>query len=137
MSDADVQKQNVHIVQTTLDNARAGRLDLAEPFFAADCVLHVAESLPHGGIYRGWQGYTECLKKLKTFWSATRLDSREFIALGDNRVMVHFDLDGHIAKNGQHVQMPIVAIWELKDSKIIRIRPFYFDTKRFADLAAT
>lgn len=136
MSHTELQKKNAEVVQTALDSARAGQLDIAQPLFADDFVLHVAEGLPHGGIYRGWEGYTQCLKKLKNFWSVTRLNSREFIPVGDDRVFIYFDLDGDMAHNGQRVQMSIVAIWELKEGRITRIRPFYFDTKRFADLAA-
>ena len=137
MSNSDAQRKNITIVRTALDNARAGRLDDAKPFFADDFILYEAEGLPFGGVYRGWQGYIEVLKKLNQFWSSGRKqDSREFIPYGDDKVIIHFTLDGHITKNGQHVQMPVVAIWELKNGKILSIRPFFFDTKRIADLAA-
>jgi ketosteroid isomerase-like protein len=138
MSNTEDQQKNINIVRTTLDNARAGRLDDARPFFADDFILYEAEGLPFGGVYRGWQGYLEVLDKLNKFWSAGRAQaSREFIPYGENKVIIHFTLDGHITKNGKHVQMPIVAIWELKDGKIYSIRPFFFDTKLIADLAAT
>jgi uncharacterized protein len=131
-----VQEANIHIVQTALDNARAGKLDLARPFFSDDFILYEAEGLPFGGDYRGWEGYKQVLDKLNQFWSPDRKQSfRHFIPYGDNKVIIHFELDGHINKNGRHVRMPVVAIWELKDGKVTRIRPFFFDTKLIADLA--
>jgi ketosteroid isomerase-like protein len=137
MSNAESQQENIEIVRAALDNARAGRLDAAEPFFADDFILYEAEGLPFGGVYRGWRGYTEVLEKLNQFWSPGRAQhAREFIPYGDDKVIIHFTLDGNITKNGRHVQMPIVAIWELRDGKISSIRPFFFDTKRIADLAA-
>jgi ketosteroid isomerase-like protein len=137
MGSADVRERNVHIVRSVLENALADRLDEAEPFFADDFILNHAEGLPFGGVYRGWRGYTQVLQRLKEFWSTMKTESSVFIPYGDDKVIIHFTLNGHIAKNGRHVQMPVVAIWELRDSKIFRIRPFLFDTKRIADLAAT
>lgn len=137
MSNTEQQQKNVETVRNGLDYARAGRLDLARPYFADDMELHVAESLPHGGLYKGWDGYLEALKKLKHFWTGTnKLDSREFLPSGDNKVFIQFDLDGQMAKNGQRLKMAICAVWTLKDGKVHRIKPFYFDTKQFVDLAA-
>lgn len=138
MGNTDAQRKNIDIVRTALDNARAGRLDDARPFFAEDFILYEAEGLPFGGVYRGWRGYVEVLDKLNKFWSPGRAQgSRDFIPYGENKVIIHFTLDGQITKNGKRVQMPVVAIWELVDGKISRIRPFFFDTKLIADLAAT
>jgi ketosteroid isomerase-like protein len=127
---------NVEIVHTALDFARARQLDKARPYFADDLVLHVAEGLPYGGVYHGWDGYTEVLRKLKAFWAETNQDSREFLPLGADRVFVHFMLRARIASNNQPVEMPVVAIWEIRDGKIARIINFYFDTRRIAELAA-
>jgi uncharacterized protein len=136
MNISEAQKKNVEIVQTTLDNARAGNLKLIEHFFADDFVLHNAPGLPYGGDYHGWKGYVEQCEKLNKFWTNAKHGEREFLPVGDNRVFVHFSIDRDISHNGQHVKMPIVAIWELKNGKVQRIRPFYFDTKQIADLAA-
>lgn len=137
MISVDVQQSNIHVIRTALDSALAGRLDDARPFFADDFVLYEAKGLPFGGVYRGWEGYKEILGKLHDFWIPGRKQaSREFVPYGDDKVIIHFTLEGRIAKNGQHVAMPVLALWELKDGKIASVRPFYFDTKRFADLAA-
>jgi ketosteroid isomerase-like protein len=136
MSDTDVQRKNIDIVRTALENALAGRLQLAKPFFADDLVLYEADGLPFGGVYRGWEGYTQVLAKLGQFWSFRPKEvTRAYIPYSDDKVMLHFVLDANIAHNGLHVEMPIVDIFELKDGKISVIRTFYFDTKHIADLA--
>jgi ketosteroid isomerase-like protein len=132
----ELRARNAQIVETILNNARAGNLDVIEGYFAEDFVLHNAPGLPYGGDYFGWSGYVEQCDKLNSFWANAIHHEREFIAVGDDRVFVHFWIDRDIAHNGQRVKMPIVAIWELKEGKVTRIRPFYFDTKRIADLAA-
>jgi ketosteroid isomerase-like protein len=135
-SSDNIREKNVSIVHGALANAKAGKLDQVEPLFPDEFVLYESEGLPFGGIYRGWKGYVEVLDKLKVFFAESKHVDREFLAIDDTRVLVHFTLDAKIAKNGQHFQMPIAAIWELKDGKIVSIRPFFFDTKRISDLAA-
>jgi ketosteroid isomerase-like protein len=134
--EAEVQQKNIEIVQTALDNARAGKLDQARPYFADDFVLQVAEGIPYGGVYHGWDGYTECLRRIKEFWNYTHQDDREFLPIGDDRVMIHFMLHGQIKKNNQLVEMPVVAFWYIKNDKISRVINFYFDSKKLAEQAA-
>jgi ketosteroid isomerase-like protein len=98
----------------------------------------LAEGLPFGRDFRGWQGYTELMGELKKFYSDLRPESMAYIPYGDDKVIMHFTIDARIAKNGQHFRMPIMTIWRLrpKDKKVVEITIFYFDTKRVADLAA-
>jgi ketosteroid isomerase-like protein len=130
---SEAQKRNVEIVQTTLENARAGNLHIIEGFFDDDFVLNNAPSLPYGGDYFGWQGYVDQCDKLNDFWGDAIHHGREFFPLDENRVLVNFWIDRDIAHNKQHVKMPIMAMWEIRDGKIRNIRPFYFDTKAIHD----
>ena len=131
-----VQNENVGLVQGAFKNGMAGRLDLVRAFFGDDFVCHVAEGIPYGRDFRGWEGYTELLGNIKTFWSDLRQDDTQFVPYGDDKVIIHFTLDGHIAKNGQHVRMPVVAIWRLANKQVVEITIFYYDSKKVADLAA-
>jgi ketosteroid isomerase-like protein len=137
MANSEIQERNLHTVETGLDTARSGRMDAARPYFHDDMILIEAEGLPFGGTYRGWDGYMEVLGKLGKFWTGGRKQhSRAFIPYGDDKVIMHHTLDGHIAKNGQHVEMPVMILIGLKDGKIASIQPFLFDTKKVSDLAA-
>lgn len=133
---ADAQTKNVEIIKNVLANARFGKLHLIEHLFADDFVLHNAPGLPFGGDYVGWDGYVAQCEKLDTFWSSAVHSEREYVPVGDDKVFIHFWIDRAIAHNGQHVKMPIVAIWNFRDGKVTEIRPFFFDTKQIADLAA-
>jgi ketosteroid isomerase-like protein len=133
---AAMQNENVDLVQGAFKNGMAGRMDLVKAFFGDAFVCHVAEGIPYGREFRGWQGYTELLGNIKTFWSDLRKDDTQFIPYGDDKVIIHFTLDGHIAKNGQHVRMPVVAIWRLQNKQVVEITIFYYDSKKVADLAA-
>ena len=43
---------------------------------------------------------------------------------------------GSFGVDTRNSEMPIAAIWTVKDGQIVEIRPFFFDTKKVADLAA-
>jgi ketosteroid isomerase-like protein len=133
MSDVAKQQDNVRFVQSVFGTVMRPN---ADSNFADDFVCHVAEGLPYGRDFKGPQGYLELMGQIKKFWSDIRQESTNFIPYGDDKVVIHFTLDGHIAKNGQHVRMPVVAIWELRDHKVAAITIFYYDTKRVSDLAA-
>jgi uncharacterized protein len=130
---SDQQKKNIAIVETTLNNARAGNFHVIERFFDDDFVLNNAPGLPYGGDYRGFKGYIETCQKLNGFWGDAIHHEREFIPLDDSRVLVHFWIDRDIAHNKRHIKMPIVAIWKIVGGKIKNVRPFYFDTKEIFD----
>ena len=134
MSEVDAAQQNQKIVEVLLANGHAGRWDIVRPHIADDIVLHVPAGLPFGGDYRGWQGYTDILKKIGAFFTELKASPREFATVG-NKVVVMARLSGRIAKNGKPISFPLTDIWELKDGKVVEITAFYYDTKAISDLA--
>ena len=135
MSITPKQQSNIDAINTILSNARYGSIHKIEHYFAKDLVLHNAPGLPYGGDYHGWDGYVAQCQKLDAFWANAIHHEREYIPAGEDRVFVHFWIDRDIAHNGQHVKMPIVAIWDFEGDKVKRIRPFYFDSKEIFDLS--
>jgi hypothetical protein len=128
-----MKNENVEIVRA----AFLGRLNQSQDIIADEFVAHLAEGLPFGREYHGWQGYNELMGELQKFYSELQPESLAFIPYGDDKVIMHFTIDARIAKNGQHFRMPIMTIWRLNtDKKAVEITIFYFDTKRVADLAA-
>lgn len=136
MSQTEIQKKNIAMMQTALKNAFAGNFDVLKPLIADDFVIYEAEGLPFGGVFRGMEGYVKCMKGIESFFTNKTLAPPEFVPAGDSRVLMITELDAEITKNGQHVKMPSVSIWDFKNGKIAVVRPFFFDTKKVADLAA-
>ena len=54
----------------------------------------------------------------------------------DDKVIYLSHLEAKIASNGKPVSQPYVAVWEIKNEKVVKITAYYFDTKEIADLAA-
>jgi uncharacterized protein len=136
MSYTEAQNKNIETVQAALHAALLGEYDRLPALIADDFVIYEAESLPFGGVFRGLQGYIECMHGLNDFWANKGLAAPEFFAVGEDEVIILSIFDGYIKKNGQHVEMPTVSLWNLKDGKVHSARPFFFDTKKIVDLAA-
>ncbi len=130
------QAKNLATMQGAMKNAFAANYDLLEPYIADDFVIYEAEGLPFGGVFRGIKGYVKCMKGIASFWSGNSITPPDFVPVGDDRMVMISEFQGTITHNGQHVVMPTVSLWDFKDGKIAVVRPFFFDTKKVADLAA-
>ncbi len=56
-----------------------------------------------------------------------------FTSSNANEVIIHFTIKCKSKKSNNEITMPVTEYFELKDGLIVRIRPFYFDTKAFAE----
>lgn len=129
-------EQNARIVKAALETSViTGRPDDARKYFSNSLLIHLGSGIPYGRDYHGFAGFLELQREVKTFWSEVHLNDREIISLPGNRVMIHYNLDGVVAKSGKRAQMPVVAIWELRNSRIVEMTIFYFDTKKIFDLS--
>ena len=129
--------KNLEIVKIMLENGHAGRWDIVRPYVSDGLVLRVPSSLPFGGDYHGWNGYTDILRAIGAFFSDIKAAGpREFATVGE-KVIVMGTLNCKVASNGKSISFPLTDIWELKDGKVVQITAFYYDTKAIADLAAT
>lgn len=129
------QKANIETVQYALNNALVGNIEILQPVISDDFVIYEAEGLPFGGVFRGMEGYIQCMTGINSFWTNKNLAPPEFVPAGDNRILMLSHFEGDITKNGEHVSMPTVSIWTFKDGKIETVRPFFFDTKHVHDRA--
>ena len=86
-------------------------------------IYNQAEGLPYGGTYKGFNEWTKMYAKSAEFFDLEI--EKEPVYFSDatkNEVVIYFTLS-----------MPISEHFDLKDGKITAIRPFYFDTKQFAE----
>ena len=96
-----------------------------------DIVISEAPSLPYGGEYRGQEGAIRHAEGFRSTWDryqpeASRNLEPEFFALGD-RVTVLWRFRAQ-RPTGESIDLPVVSIYRLRDSRIIESRMFHFDT---------
>ena len=94
-----------------------------------------APSLPYGGTYRGLDGWHELIRKIMKIWSGVRVTPLYTLGEPDgDRFAKMYRLSGASSATGKKFDTTIFELWEFKDGKIHRTRPYYWDTKELADL---
>ncbi|MFH8488741.1 nuclear transport factor 2 family protein [Streptomyces longisporoflavus] len=112
--------------------------DLLAPYFAPDVVLHQARALPYGGTWRGHDGMTRFFLAMSETWESFEIGKQEFLASGPatgGTAVVHTMVRARARATGRELAFPIVQTITVRDGRISRVRPFYWDTA--AIVAAT
>lgn len=112
--------------------------NLLAPFFAPDVVLHQAEALPYGGIWRGHEGMEGFFLAMSQVWESFDMAEQEFLATGETAVVLT-QVHARARATGRELSFPILQTIRVKDGRISEVRPFYWDTEAIAgacDLAA-
>jgi uncharacterized protein len=110
---------------------RAGFEPLA-PFFAPDVVLHQAEALPYGGIWRGHAGMERFFAAMSAAWESFEMLEQTFHPDGDV-VVVRTDVRATARATGRRLEFPILQSVRVAEGRITEIWPFYWDTATIAD----
>lgn len=97
-------------------------------------IYNQAEGLPYGGTYKGFNEWTKMYAKSAEFFDLEI--EKEPVYFSDafkNEVIIYFVIKCKAKKSGKTLSMPISEHFDLKNGKITSIRPFYYDTKQFAE----
>jgi len=89
-------------------------------------------SLPHGGSYQGKEGARQLRGKLLAAWSDFRVEILEHL-LGADSVITMIRLQAVAKDTGRHVDMRIAEFWRFRDSQVVELTAYYFDTKAVFD----
>ena len=97
-------------------------------------IYNQAEGLPYGGTYVGFNEWTKMYAKSAEFFELQiEKEPVYFSDASKNEVIIYFTINCKAKKSGKNLSMPIAEHFDLKNGKITAIRPFYFDTKQFAE----
>ncbi len=98
-----------------------------ESFFSRcdpDMVIHEASSMKVGGIYRGMEELGGLLGQLAGLYDMTTINMERIVA-GDEYVVAM----GSFMTADHSYQVKITEWWQIKDGKVVEVRPFYWDTQ--------
>jgi uncharacterized protein len=101
------------------------------PYFAPDVVLHQADALPYGGVWRGHDGLERFFVAMSETWERFDLLDQEFLAVGATPVVLT-QIDARARTTGRELRFPILQTLRLEDRRITEVRPFYWDTAAIA-----
>ncbi|MBF6342597.1 nuclear transport factor 2 family protein [Nocardia cyriacigeorgica] len=107
--------------------------DILAPYFADDVVLHQADALPYGGIWRGHAGLERFFTAMSAVWEVFDFLDQQFLATGSTAV-VHTRIHARARATGRELDFPILQTLRVEDARIAEIRPFYWDTKAISDV---
>lgn len=100
----------------------------------AGAIYYQAAGLPYGGEYIGFSNWVKMFTHVS---SLVDLEiEKEPTYLTDPttaHVIIRFTVKFTSKKSGKKISMPIAEHFEVKNGKIISIRPFYFDTMKFTE----
>lgn len=131
---AQQEKRNRETMQKIYAAMMVGDMETVKSFVADDIVIHEAESLPYGGLYRGPSGVDRLARLIYATWDDIDSQLIEVTAGGDRAVaLMHFSAKGK--RTGKSFSFPIAEAWRFnKEGKAIEWRPFYFDTKKCCEV---
>jgi ketosteroid isomerase-like protein len=95
-----------------------------------DVVVHVPDSLPHGGTWVGHAGFAALFNVVTEHWEKFEVvyDDAKWHQIDDSRVLTHGRLSGVLRANGLVVDMPVVSIFTFTSRGLSRLDHFYKDT---------
>ncbi|MBS7252403.1 nuclear transport factor 2 family protein [Flavobacterium branchiicola] len=97
-------------------------------------VYNQAIGLPYGGTYVGFSEWTKMFTKSGEFFDLQiEKEPTYFSDASKNEVIIYFTISCKAKKSGKTMSVPISEHFDLKNGKITAVRPFYFDTKQFAE----
>ena len=105
--------------------------DTLAPFFAPDVVLHQAESLPYGGIWRGHDGMERFFAAMSQAWEEFEMVEQEFLSTSGTAVVLT-QVHARARATGRELDFPILQTIRVVDGRIAEVRPFYWDAAEIA-----
>ncbi|MET3026223.1 nuclear transport factor 2 family protein [Flavobacterium sp. UW10123] len=139
LSEADILKNlesdNLKVVAKYYESLFKTRdFDALATVVADGAVYNQAIGLPYGGTYVGFSEWTKMFTKSTEFFDLQiEKEPIYFSDTSKNEVIIYFTINCKSKKSGKTMLVPISEHFDLKEGKITSVRPFYYDTKTFAE----
>ncbi|WP_281631379.1 nuclear transport factor 2 family protein [Flavobacterium luteolum] len=139
LSEADILKNleadNLKVVAKYYESLFKTRdFDALATVVADGAVYNQAIGLPYGGTYTGFSEWTKMFAKSTEFFDLQiEKEPTYFSDESKNEVIIYFTISCKSKKSGKTMSVPISEHFDLRDGKITSVRPFYYDTKTFAE----
>ncbi|MEV6875492.1 nuclear transport factor 2 family protein [Amycolatopsis sp. NPDC051128] len=114
----------------------AGDFAPLAPFFAPDVVLHQADALPYGGVWRGHEGIEAFFAAMSRAWDVFDLAKQEFLAT-TSPLVVLTHVHARARATGRELDFPILQTITVAAGRVTEVRPFYWDTAAIAAACST
>lgn len=93
-----------------------------------ECVMVQPDSLPYGGQWQGHQGYQDWLQAFGQAWASLSVQGSHIYAAEADTVFSRSTVVGTARATGREITYPLLQMITIRDGRILRIEPFYWDT---------
>ncbi|RKT84530.1 hypothetical protein SAMN05421805_103464 [Saccharopolyspora antimicrobica] len=102
--------------------------------FSSEVVLHQAEALPYGGIWRGHADLERFFAAMSGTWAVFEFVEQELVATDEDTgtAVVLTQVRARSRATGRELEFPILQTITIRDDRIAEVRPFYWDTAAIA-----
>ena len=119
-----VTEVNVRIVERLFEGFAAGGIDPALEAFHEDVVIEIPPDMSaEPDSYRGHDGVRRYFAGFDGMIEDIRYELIELIPVGD-RVLAHACMSGRGVSSGLNVGIDAFVLHELRDGKVVRMRPY-------------
>jgi len=125
-------RPNREIIQAIFDASAEEDWNTVKSLVHDEIQVFEADSLPYGGVSKGAESFVALIQQVFSTWDDIDHTINHIVADGDF-VVILARMAGRSKTTGQAFSVPMAEVWQLKDGKVIKIRPFYFDTKALHD----
>jgi ketosteroid isomerase-like protein len=119
-----VAEQNKALVIKLYEAISQADLDTFLSGCSPDMVITEAESMAIGGVYRGMDELGGLLGKLASAYDMTTIKMERIVADGEFVVAM-----GSFQTADHSFLVKITEWWQIKDGKVVDVRPYYWDTQ--------
>ena len=117
-----MSRENVEIVQRTLEAFEQRGLEATLPFYDPEVTWEEAEDEPDGETYQGHDGLRALAAKWLVPFDDLRIEPEEFIDAGDRVVVLQREYQR--SKSGAELVIDTATILDLRDRRIVRIQGY-------------
>jgi hypothetical protein len=118
---------SVQTVQALYADFERGNLSKILAVLNEHTAIHVPGSLPHGGVYKGRDGFIALMTAANATWMNVRLISGTAIG-SDEEVVMTGVFTGKAPAAAGGIRLPFVHLWKMPAGVITEIRLYYWDT---------
>jgi ketosteroid isomerase-like protein len=116
--------ENVALVRGRFAAALAGDWETALEALDPEVEIHDFDIPDAGGVYRGYEGYREWVRRWTEGWQSTRMEDPEFRAVGDDCVIALFRMFAKGAHSGLELERDDAVVYRIRGGRIVRIEYF-------------
>jgi ketosteroid isomerase-like protein len=118
---------SVQTVQALYADFAQGNLSKILAVLNEHTSIHVPGSLPHGGVYKGRDGFIALMTAANATWATLRLVPATAMA-SDEEVVISGVFTGKAPAAAQGISLPFVHLWKMPAGVISEIWLYSWDT---------